>query len=261
MSFASARSIAPSSVVAAVLLLGSLLQELASKPSDHFPQRCRESAAKQRTAPNPCAASRLSTRRTFASERSTAKRPSPPLPSSCARCVVLPPGAAHMSRTRSPGRGASIRAAAPDGNCCNNKRPCNAVSERMSLSGARGSVLQRRQQTRTATPLEGNAKTSARSMAASPLATSTAGNAAGAAGPEPRIVPRVGTRCPTGITQSRTACPLDTAAEVAITPAQKTSAPLRTAIAHAASITASAAPSAARTSAPVKPKKAGAELA
>ena len=63
---------------------------------------------------------------------------SPTSPISAARCVVLPPGAAHRSSTRSPCRGASARATAIAA------RDCGISSSHPSHSGARRCQTARR---------------------------------------------------------------------------------------------------------------------
>mmetsp|Transcript_65396 Transcript_65396/g.181913 ORF Transcript_65396/g.181913 Transcript_65396/m.181913 type:complete len:324 (+) Transcript_65396:998-1969(+) len=153
-------------------------------------------------------------------------------------CVVFPPGAAHMSRTLSPGVGASTRTAMADGICCKTKQPRRESLPSATFMGAKGRGHPRRCRTLIAVPLAPKAKIAERSMRASPLATRTAG---GFGGPS-KSDPRVGARVPSGPTHIWTAHPAARPGEAAMTPMQKTSAPRSIAIAQAASMMTWAAP-------------------
>ncbi len=97
-------------------------------------RRRRRGPRRRRPPPcaRPCAAS--ASARPGDGARRPRRPPSPPI--SAARWVVLPPGAAHRSSTRSPGRGASSRATVIAARDCGMKRPRAHSGEANASNGA-----------------------------------------------------------------------------------------------------------------------------
>ena len=120
---------------------GERAEVRARRVDEHAVERARLVRGRRRRRCGPRRSSRPSARRCAGARRRGprgARRPrsGPRRAISAARWVVLPPGAAHRSSTRSPGCGSSARATAIAARDCGMNRPCSHSGEANASNGA-----------------------------------------------------------------------------------------------------------------------------